>query len=335
MIVVLDANVWLKERLLRSAAGVASLHAVRRMGAKLLLPSSTRNEVLVGVVRDGLGAVNKVDSGLGVIQSLIGQRPGINTPSEGDFRTAAGARFDELSALIDSVDVTSEHLTRALNRVTEHRPPARTTEQFRDCLLWECLLDSEDECLLVTNDGDFLDKTAKVSVLAPELAEESGGKVRLFTSLADLLDEIEPQLPPINVDRISDAIAAVIAPELENAAATQTWRPGHLTGSSIKLYATERPATTTVVFEMTFAAFDGVDVEDTPVDEGVAVVTGECLFSDESGITEMRLDRIDLFTLEGDRLKGGVAYLHAHSGTLGGPPPVPYTVKRAIPGGPA
>ena len=70
MLVVIDANVWLKERLLRSAIGVAFVHAVKRLDARILLPTVTRDEVHAGVERMGLDAVAKVQTGFVTIQSL-------------------------------------------------------------------------------------------------------------------------------------------------------------------------------------------------------------------------------------------------------------------------
>ena len=335
MIMVLDTNVWLKERLLRSATGVALLYAVRRVGAKLLLPDTTRREILAGVERDGAGAVNNVERGLRIIQSLVGTRPGVETPTAEDFRRAAEFRLDELQDLIEPVAVTSNHLERALDRVIEHRPPASTREEFRDCVLWECIRDLDEECLFVTEDSDFLDKTAKGSVLSSELGEESGGDVRLFANIADLLRAVESQLPQVNVERIADAIAAAVEPELEAAAASQDWHPGHRIDSSVELYATERSNTITAVFDLEFQALDGEDLQGTRVSEGVARVTGECLWSDERGVSEMALDRIDLFTGDGDRIKGGVAYVRGAVISGGGPPAVPYKVRTPIPRRPA
>jgi hypothetical protein len=335
MLVVLDTNVWLKERLLRSATGVALLYAVRRLGARLLLPDTTRREILAGVERDGAGAVNSIERGLGIIQSLVGARPGMETPTAEDFRHAAEARFEDFRNLIQPVEVTSSHLERALDRVIEHRPPARTSEQFRDCLLWECIRDLDEECLFVTNDSDFLDKATKGNVLSSELNLESGGRVRLFANISELLRAVESQLPQVNGERIADAIAAAVTPELESAAASQDWHPGHALSASVELYATERPNTITAVFELEFEAFDGEDLHGTPISEGVARVAGECLWSDESGVSEMALDRIDLFTGNGDRIKGGVAYSRGAAISIGGPLAVPYKVRTPIPQSPA
>ncbi len=90
MLFALDANVWLKEGLLRSAVGVAFLHAIRRLKGRLLLPDSTRMEIFVGVERRGCKAVDQVDAGFTSIQSLLGHKPIYSLPSAVDFRNAAG-----------------------------------------------------------------------------------------------------------------------------------------------------------------------------------------------------------------------------------------------------
>ncbi|NTU49703.1 MAG: DUF4935 domain-containing protein [Desulfobulbaceae bacterium] len=329
MIVVLDTNVWLKERLLRSAKGVVLLYAIRHMKAKLLLPDTTRREILAGVERDGASAVNNVERGLRIIQSLVGTRPGIETPTAETFRHAVEARLDELHDLIQPVEVTSNHLERALDRVIEHRPPASKSEQFRDSILWECIRDLSEECLFVTGDTDFLDKSSKGTVLSSQLDEEAGGRVQHFGDIADLLRAVESQLPQINVERITNAIVAAVEPELESAAASQTWHPGDLIDSLVELYANERPNTITAVFELEFQALNGEDLHGTHIGEGVARVKGECLWSDDLGVSEIAMDRIELFTSAGDRIKGGMAFIRG--AVFGGPPAVPYTVKTLIP----
>jgi hypothetical protein len=161
MIFVLDTNIWLKERLLRTVTGVAFLYAVRGVGGRLLLPDTTRREIIDGVGRIGAEAVEKIDRGLGLVQQLTGSRPGIVCPSVDAFRRSAETRLNEISDLVLPVEVLERHLRSALDRVLDHRAPASTTEQFRDCILWECILDMKQNCLFVTEDKDFLDKKAK------------------------------------------------------------------------------------------------------------------------------------------------------------------------------
>jgi hypothetical protein len=310
------------------------VYAIHRIGARILLPESTRREIFAGVERDGAGAVASVERGLRIVQELTGARPAIDIPSPEKFKKGAEERLDELSDLVLPVEVTHNHLAAALDRVTDHRAPARTSEQFRDCVLWECMMDQEDNCFLVTADGDFLDRTSGRVALAPELENEAGGRIQVFLTLAELLRTIEPQLPQIDSDRIAKLIAGEIEIVLEDCSTQQSWNLGPRIDAELEMYMTERPSTIAVVFKLEFKALNGLDLDGDPVEEGVALVRGECLFSDKHGISELRIDGIELVTPSGARMRGGAVYLHVETLHLGGRPDVPYKVRSRLPSGP-
>lgn len=330
MIVVLDTNVWLKERLLRSAAGVALLYAIHRIDARILLPDSTRREIYIGAERDGAGAVAKIERGLRIVQELTGARPAIEIPSTEMFRRGAEERLDELSDLLLPIEVAHKHLAAALDRVITHRAPARTSEQFRDCVLWECIIDHDEDCLLVTSDEDFLDKSSGRHALASELENEAKGRIQVFATVADLLRTIEPQLPQVDTEHIATLIARETEPVLEDCSSSQSWTLGPRVGAELEMYLTERLSTIAVVFELKFRALHGLDLDGELVEEGIAQVRGECLFSEKQGISELRIDGIQLYKTTGERIQGGAVYLHGATFHLGRPPDIPYKVRSRL-----
>lgn len=330
MIFALDTNVWIKERLLRSATGVAFLYAVRHLGGKIMLPDTTHREILAGVERAGADAVRNIERSLGIVQQFTGSRPGISLPSEEAFRQSADARLNEISDLVLQVQVLERHLRNALDRVLDHRPPASTTEQYRDCILWECILDMNQHCLFVTDDGDFLDKKARGKTLSPSLAQESGGRVQLFATISDVLRSIQAQLPHVDDEAIANALAETVLSEMELIISDQGWHVGHRIGSSVELYATERPNATAAVFTLKFKVLGGEDLQGKNVDEGVAIVSGECMLSDDLCINELSLDGIHLYTADGDRMKGGAVIMRGAT-FVSGAPAVPYSVREPVP----
>jgi hypothetical protein len=334
VIFALDANIWISERLLRSATGAAFLHSVRRLDAKILLPEATRNEVVVGVERAGLEAVGMVQRGFATIQSLTGSRQDCRVPCGDDFRLAAVDRLDEMDDLILPCALSMEHYSRALARVDEHRPPAETREQYRDCLLWEAVLDnSAGECVLVSADKDFLDKASGKGTLARALSEESKGNVTLFPTLADALRAIEPQVPPLDLAAIADAIADEVMPvAIEYARKGEGFRLGERIAADIELYATEEPGATAAVFSIGFEAFDLHVYGGTLVDEAVVSFGGECMLRAGNEVTDFAMDHIHLVALDGERLPGGVVYARG-SLTLG-VRQLPYRVRVRVPGAP-
>jgi len=330
MIFVLDTNVWIKERLLRTVTGVAFLYAVRQVGGKLLLPDTTRREIISGVGRAGADAVRNIERGLGIVQLLTGSRPGIELPSVDSFRQSAEIRLNEISDLVLPVEVLESHLRSALDRVLDHRAPASTSEQFRDCILWECILDMKQNCLFVTEDRDFLDKKAKGTLLAPDLDKEVGGIVQLFNNIEEVLRSIASQLPHLDDEAIAKALAEAVLPDIESIAGDQGWHAGHRIDSSVQLYATECPSATAAVFNLEFKALGGKDIEGRSVDEGVAQISGKCMLLSDLSVSELALDKIELYTLQGERMQGGAAIARGVT-FISGSPDVPYSVRTPIP----
>ncbi|WP_146134590.1 PIN domain-containing protein [Aphanothece minutissima] len=334
MLIALDTNVWLKERLLRSATGAALLYSLSLVGGRLLLPDTTRREIFAGVKRDGSGAVSSVERGLRLIQQLTGARPDIALPTADDFGKHAETRLDELSDYLQHVKIRKTHLSKALDRVINHQAPASTSEQYRDCILWECILEAGMECQFVTEDGDFLDKKANGTVLSPELDKEACGRVRVYKSISELLRVIQAQLPHLNDEEIANAIASAVVPEMETVTANQEWRVGNRSGSSVELYATERPSATAAVFALEFKALDCEDLEGSKIDEGIARVLGECMLTKTLDVSELVIDRIELYSIRGDRIKGGAVIVRCPAFIIG-TPETPYKVRYPIPRRPA
>ena len=95
--VVLDANVWIKERLFRSAVGVAFLNIISRTSLWIGLPEIVRRELLAGVVRLGNDAVNKIAPNLATIQMIVGEKPPYHLPEPEEFESAVNMRLAELA----------------------------------------------------------------------------------------------------------------------------------------------------------------------------------------------------------------------------------------------
>jgi hypothetical protein len=330
MLVALDANVWISESLLRSATGAAFLHAVGRMDAKVLLPDVTRDEVIAGVQRAGLDAVARVNRGFSTIQALTGTRSQYEAPSAEDFRAAARDRIRQLDGFIKFVAVTAEHHDRALARLHEHRPPAETREQYRDCLLWEALLDQDEaERTLVTSDKDFMDRTSANKCLAAVLKEECGGSISFFACLADYLRAVESQIPPMDAGAVVRSITGALLPTALGFIEERGGRLGELVDSQLELYATEDPDATAAVFTLTMSAFDVSLPADTgTVPKANLLLRGDCVLRGDNDIADIAMDRIDVQGLDGALLPGSTLYVRAVD--VGGRQ-VDYSVREPIP----
>src|SRR5947207_10352468 len=126
--VVLDANVWIKERLFRSAVGVAFLNIISRTSLWIGLPEIVRRELLAGVVRLGNDAVNKIAPNLATIQMIVGEKPPYHLPEPQGFESAVNMRLAELAHHIVPFETSEFAVEAALARVIGHRPPSHGKE---------------------------------------------------------------------------------------------------------------------------------------------------------------------------------------------------------------
>lgn len=305
MLFALDANVWLSERLLRSATGAAFLHALRRLGGRIVLPSSTREEVLSGVARFETETVDRINASYTKWRTFVGSTPKYSVPASGSFRTAAEERFATLGELLLPVELELRHFQSALERVNGHRPPAATREQFRDCLLWEVLLEQAvDKRALVSADKDFIEKGRGTGKLAAELEAECNGGIRLFGSLAEALLAVQSQAPAADYEGAIESITQSLLPVAREYEEAQAWILGDRVEANVKLFATEDPNETAAVFDLTF---NGSRLyADDFARPAVIRFLGSCMIHPDGTVGELTMNRISLSDQSGAPLPGGV-----------------------------
>lgn len=331
MLIVLDANAWISERLLRSATGAGFLHSVRTLGHRILLPDVTHDEVLAEIIREGENAIKEVRAGLGMIQALVGSRPEIELPSAEQFRTAAERRLAEIGDMLLRTSVSMVHHRKALARVHEHRPPAETTEQFRDSLLWEVLLYElkGQSAVLISNDRDFSERKSRATGLAHSLDAEAGGAVTLHSSLADYLAKVVALVPPMHLALVVDPIAKLVFPIAVDVAQQHSFHLGRHEDSKVSLFATETVDAIAVVFELTFTAQDITFYDGTSVPEAHLMFSGDCILSALTHkISEFHMKRIAATDPIGNSLPFGVTYMSGSA--IVGVRHVPYRVRKPL-----
>src|SRR5687768_10051142 len=79
--VVLDANIWIRERLLNSSIGGAFLYRLGKIHGLLALPEITEKEVISKTILDGARAVNRIRNDLATVRTLIGKTEEVELPN--------------------------------------------------------------------------------------------------------------------------------------------------------------------------------------------------------------------------------------------------------------
>lgn len=84
-LVVLDANIWIGSRLLKSSLGAALLYVLRQINGQIGLSKITEAEAIKDIVEAGEDAVRKIDKNFLTLQAITGIRPDYPFPSHHDF----------------------------------------------------------------------------------------------------------------------------------------------------------------------------------------------------------------------------------------------------------
>lgn len=260
--VVLDANVWVAERLLQSSLGSAVLFALTGGHALIGLPEVVEIEVQSVLTKQAEKAVEGLRKHSRLLRQLSGQRATYHVPTPAGIEEGMGQRWAELGGILKRIPFNLEHAKAALRRVVDKSPPSgENNEQFRDCCIWEASFELSAECPvhLVTNDAAFYEGRDRSSgLLAEPLRQEltrSGREIRIYPSVRDLLEKIDTEVLALDEATISEAIVRAVTPRARDLAAdkAQRFELGGLLKTRISGYATPKPSIVAISFQVIFA----------------------------------------------------------------------------------
>lgn len=191
MLVVIDANIVVKNPLLRGDKWVAASDAIQADRLRLALPETARLEAvgafrrshetkLLELKRILRRSSNRAKKAAQALQAVYEQEID-------EYETILGARLAQLGIEIASVPSHShaELTERAIRRIP---PFDEGGGGYRDTLLWLSALDQLDEppfdnLVLISDDGIF---TKSTDSLAGELLEEFGATLRVVRRIEQL-----------------------------------------------------------------------------------------------------------------------------------------------------
>jgi hypothetical protein len=258
--VVLDANVWVAERLLQSTIGSAVLYALTSTGALLELPETVEMEVNSVLTAEAERAVEGLRKSARLLRQLSGQKTLHQAPTAESIQEGIKKRWAELSGLLEKTPFSFELAKSALIRVIEKRPPSgENNEQFRDSCLWEAALERSKEGTvhLVTNDGAFYESRDRTRGLEKRLCEETaatGRDILIYSSIREFLSKMDKTVAVPDESTIKGEIVEAVAPDARRVAAenAQKYVLASSYGSRISGYATPKPSVVAISFEVWF-----------------------------------------------------------------------------------
>ena len=252
--IVLDANVWVAERLLQSSLGGALLYAVAKAQATLGVPEVVELEVNQVLPEMAEGAARNIKRDIAILRQLSGQQLMVTGPTLLAVQEGIAQRWKQLSGSIERVPFDFEQANSALSRIMQKTAPCgENNEQFRDCCIWHAALTlgSDRPVHLVTADSAFYEGRKPGSGLAGTLRSEierKGVNITIHPTIRDLLTALGDTVVAIDENAIARAIADSVTPAARDVLLTHRspaqgkFELGEPLGWKIKGYATPKPA---------------------------------------------------------------------------------------------
>jgi hypothetical protein len=293
--VLLDANSWFSERLLRSGMGAALIHLLLQQQWRIGLPEAVEGETTRQLIDEGVKAIEGVHQRIRLLEQLAGQPLRGSPFDEATIRHGIEQRWQELAPVIERLPLSMGIVRAALDRVIRGIPPSKQSEQFRDCCVWEQAVQMAAQCEvhLVSSDKDFYEKRDFSEGLATELRDHAAKlshPILLHRTVEDCVKSLEEAVPVRNEAELAREISAYVEPELKKTAAERHFELGRLTTFSVKSFPTDKPTAIAISYELTYELTD----QSAPQQRTSAIVTayGNCTLDPTTQtISEVRPDR--------------------------------------------
>jgi rRNA-processing protein FCF1 len=295
-IVVLDANVWIKESMLNSFAAASLVDFLAQSKGKMLLPEIVEEELRRGISKEARSAADKAATEVGRFNNLTGLEIAFDPPSSEVIQTAIKSNLRKLEPLLIRTEFTFERARQALNRIYLKRPPCgQNNEQFRDACIWEdCVTYGKDHrVLFVSADTAFYDAKNLEKGLAKELQEEinaTHADVQIFSSIGELYKYLAPDVPVRDMREIAQKITQELRRAIYESLSRHGFSDAQLSGQSISLKATRVATRQFGAFTLTFTLSSAI--KDNERLEPTLTLEGTCSFDVPSGnVHNVGLDR--------------------------------------------
>lgn len=260
IILVLDANIWIKERLLKSQLGAVFLYTLMKINGKIALSWVTEEESIRGIVKEGEKSVKAIKENLETIRVLAGASPDLTLPTQEEIAEKAKGRFEELANLICRIDPSFEQTKSSLKRVISGSAPNRKKEQFRDSLLWEMAIElsGSHDVHFITQDSDFYEDY-NTGELATELKKEAaqiGGTLSIYKNLETFLEKFAKYVAPLDYRRIALTLDDTLKQDLLEYGKNKHFTLGKLQDHKIVAFLTERRESLSLTFHLKYEITD-------------------------------------------------------------------------------
>ena len=259
-LLILDSNIWVSERMLHTALGAATLHALTKSGGQIGLPEIVELEVNRVLLEQADKAVDDLQKSAQFLRQVTGHQLTVIALSQHAVKEALDERWERLSGVLHRFPFILEHARAALMRIIDKKPPCgHNNEQFRDCCIWQCALEQAtyNPVHLVTSDLAFYEGRNRGSgltkVLAAEL-KELNREVHLHPHLNSFLGSMDSTMRSIDEAAIGAAIEEAVTPWAQEKVMEDSdeFELGSVRDLKITGYATPKTSVIAVSFSLSF-----------------------------------------------------------------------------------
>ena len=323
---LLDSNIWIKEVGLMSRRASTLRLFMHECDIRLCLPEVIQAETEYHLVERMLPHVKKARRAHEQLLPLFAKLQEWSIPSDDAVAKRAAKLARGIDLPVDYLELQPDTALRAARRCIFRRAPAERAERaFKDCVIWEevlNVLDSHD-LSFVTNDDGFYASEKSSANLHPSLEREAmdkRGNLAIVRGLEWLLKPFREEYEAPSV--VVMAFVQLQATSLKLAAESMGFEAASIPQVSVQAFATETPGTVEVRFE---SVQPYADTGEPPRPTQGLRIRGRGLYSDrEDKLRDVALDHERLIYTDFDGVQkavpGSVIYLHPEPVVLGGPP---------------
>ena len=286
--VVLDTNQWDAHTMLRSHLAASLIYLLEHHDAKLGVPKVVENEITKHAHETLQKALTAASGALDRIRMVLGVAPDPEMPADTAAGGAAEQRLHELGPLIERVAIETRHHVAAGQMVLEGiAPNGPKDQQFKDCLLWQAVVDLGQKCkvLFVSSDNGFYCDKSREDV-HPDLAPMAE-HIRMVRTLEGAVSLLQETVPVLDLDPIFEAVDQELRSQVEALGSPSGLEVEGVNNASADTFVTGRPGETLIVFEMTHDLIGTGDELGRVITEGEALVRG-------GTVTDLRLGSMAL-----------------------------------------
>lgn len=336
MAVLLDANLWHDDPLLRGADSAALLHYLHQSGHKLALPEIVEIELTKHLHLKADDSVQKIDEGWRFLERIIKGRPDFTMPTSKEVGQALSDRLTEQGSWIIRVPIRFEHTRAALERIVAATPPnGHKNQQYKDSLIWEAVLElaSTYRVGLVTKDGGFYLNRDTKKGLANNLrteAETTCFGVEIYNDIRTLLQTLSAGAPQKNAELFASHLDHYVRPTVETAADASHFRVGERTQQVIQIYATGTPDRPALGFKLTYSLTDDPAAEPMGRSQANVTANGTCFYQETASevISDLVFDNMEFTWLDAEGRPQHQT--HRFFRTAIGRRMIPYTMREPL-----